>query len=83
MVENKYVLLARPPQLKTIIGLTPNYTGIVKQAPAVIKAPTGLRPFIFKVETLSFPNVSDHLDFASARGYIPSAPVLFLALGPQ
>jgi len=74
MVDTKNVtfgnlmLLAPPPHFKPIIGVSPHYLGDPKQAPAAFQTLTDLDPFMSKADTPSFPNISDHLDFACAKG---------------
>jgi len=62
------MLLAPPPLFKPAIAVAPHYLGDPKQAQAAFENLTNLGPIMFKAETPFFPNISDHLDFACAKG---------------
>lgn len=62
------MVMAPPPDLKPLIGVTPHFIGDPLQAPAAFKSLMDLEPVFFKAETPSFPNLSDHLEFSCAKG---------------
>ncbi|PQE03236.1 FAD binding domain containing protein [Rutstroemia sp. NJR-2017a BBW] len=62
------MVMAPPPAFQPMIAVSPHFIGDPALAPLAFQSLLDLKPLMYNTSTPIYPNLSDHLDFACAKG---------------